>query len=245
MATTSPDPLQPVRELVGRDLSDAEIARALGIGAPTISHWRTRGLPQAVRCLLPYVNTAATLAESRWAGPIFACLRGLLEERIAQRGETVETIARRAELQASEVRQVIERGRIPLDRAARLCEALDAEICARSTEHDTWEVSEQAAEAWGIAPGPIRARALGRRLLRTTGLEPKPDPIEDALPAQPPPTDHRLVRVLAWIRDWWAVSGPDLRTWLYEDLRRQYPEFQGWLKETASEIRTEEGEVLR
>ena len=130
-----------------------------------------------------------------------------------------------------------------MDRVAMICEAVGLEI--RVCPREAPALGDQAAEGWGLAPGEIRGRALGRRLLRTSGMEPKPDPIEDALPEQPPPLDHRLVRLLAWIKDWWSVNEPDLRIWLYEDLRRQYPEFRGWLKETASENQTEEGEVLR
>lgn len=42
--------------LVGPDLSDRELAAELGVARSTISHWRSRGLPQAVTCLLPYLN---------------------------------------------------------------------------------------------------------------------------------------------------------------------------------------------
>lgn len=211
-------------------MSDAELARALGVGPPTISHWRRRGLPQAVRVLLPYLNSATRLAEARWAGPIFASLRRLLDERINERGETIEGIARRADLQADEVREIVQRGRISLDKAARLCEALDAEICARSTEDDTWQITEQAAEQLGVTPGPMRARALSRRLMRATGMEPRSDPVEDALPAQPVAPDHRLARLLTWIEDWWSGNDPDRRVWFYEDLRQRYPAFEGWLQ---------------
>ena len=190
-------------------------------------------------------EASMSLANSAWAAPLFAKLRCLLDERINQRGETVEEIAERAALTPLEVQQVIEKGRIQLDRAAKLCGALGAEICARSVEHGTPELGEQAAEAMGLAPGEIRGRALAHRLLWMSGMEPKPDPIEDALPAQPPPLDHRLIRLLAWIIDWWSVNEPDLRTWLYQDLRRRYPEFRGWLKEKASENQAEQGEVLR
>lgn len=102
---------------------------------------------------------------------------------------------------------VISKGRLPLDRAARLCQAIGAEICARDTERDVWEVGEPAAEAWGIAPGPIGARALGRRLVRTAGLEPKPDALEDVMPEQAPAPDHRLARLLTWIEEWWVGCG--------------------------------------
>ena len=43
---------------MGRDLSDSELAAELGVARSTISHWRSRGLPQAVTCLLPYLNPA-------------------------------------------------------------------------------------------------------------------------------------------------------------------------------------------
>ena len=55
-SVTELDPLRPIRMLVGRDLSDSEIAAELGVARSTISHWRSRGLPQAVTCLLPYLN---------------------------------------------------------------------------------------------------------------------------------------------------------------------------------------------
>ena len=59
MSTPMPDddPLLPIRALVGMELSDRKLAKKLKVTPSTISHWRSRGLPKAVTCLLPYVTT--------------------------------------------------------------------------------------------------------------------------------------------------------------------------------------------
>ena len=253
MSTPTVDAIQPIRELVGPGLSDAELARRLGVGRSTLSQWKSRGLPQAVECLLPYVNSTRNMGEgserygfeeSVWAAPLFASLRALLRERLA-RGDAPEEVASRASLAPQDIERVLGKDRIPLERLGRLCHAIGAEFCVRDTEHDTLELSEQAAEAWGLAPGKIRARALGRRLVRTAGMEPKSDPIEDALPEQPSSPDPRLVRLLGWIKEWWSVNEPDRRIWFFEDVRQRYPAFDGWLRGEVKETDADKGEVLR
>ena len=59
--STPSDPIDPLRQLVGPGLSDTELAEKLGIGKSTISQWRSRGLPHALECLLPFVNASSWL----------------------------------------------------------------------------------------------------------------------------------------------------------------------------------------
>ena len=64
--STPQDPIDLLKALVGPELSDSELANRLGVGRSTISQWRSRGLPRALECLLPFVNS------SSWLGRMLA-----------------------------------------------------------------------------------------------------------------------------------------------------------------------------
>ena len=64
------DPIQPIRDLVGGNLSDVELAQKLQITPSTLSHWRSRGIPKALACVLPFVNSPRSASTSGYVAEV-------------------------------------------------------------------------------------------------------------------------------------------------------------------------------